>query len=259
MITRNIRFKLFVLIVLVFAIDSCVPIRKQILVTDKNKKTLKEKQMMDTIVSMSPYEYRIRKGDILSVQIKSITPGEYKLDEVAMSGAEAEQGYVVDDSGRIDVPVIGIIKVGGYTIDECRDSLKHVASQYLNNVVVTVKFLSFEVAVVGELVGKVRSPDGKLTILQALAQTGWSKEYANIQKIKIIRELEGNKVHIYYIDVSDVTLITQPEFYLMPKDIIAVEPRKAKNFNNTRTLIAFGVSMLSVAFLIVNVVNILAN
>lgn len=241
---------------LFFCFYSCVPIRKQLLVTDKNSKTLKKKQQLDTIVSMSPYEYRIRQGDILFVQIKNITPGEYKLDDVAMAGGEAEMGYVVSDSGTIDVPVIGLIKVGGLTIEQCRDSIKTIASQYLNNVVVNVKFLSFVVSVVGELKAIVRSPDGKLNILQALAQAGWSSDFANIQRIKIIREMEKDKIHVYYVDVSDLGIISTPEFYLMPKDIVAVEPRTAKNFNNTRILITFGISLLSVVLVAYNLANI---
>lgn len=234
---------------------SCVPLRKQLLVIDKNKKTLGKIQLEDTIVSVVPYEYRIRKGDILSVQIINITPGEYKLDNVAMAGADAESGYIVGDLGIIDIPVIGKVKVGGLTIEESRDTLKVIASQFLNNVVVNVKFLSFEVRVVGELAGVIKSPDGKLNILQALAQAGWSREYSNLERVKIIREIEKDKIHVYYIDVSDIGIISKPEFYLMPKDIVAVEPRRAKNFNNTRSLIAFGISTVSVVFLLYNVVN----
>ncbi len=257
MIKKDVLFKGFVMsacVILTFF--SCVPIRKQLVVGDKNKRTLKQKQMMDTTVSISPYIYKIHSGDILSVQIKSITPGEYRLDQVAMEGAEAVAGYVVNDSGYIDVPVIGMVKVSNMTVNECRDSLKIIATQFLNNVVVNVKFLSFEVAVVGELSGRIKSPDGQLNILQALAQAGWSKEFANLQRVKIIRELENNQMHVYYVDVTDVGIISKPEFYLMPRDIVAIEPRKVKNFNNTRNLISFGITMVSVIVLMYNLRNV---
>jgi polysaccharide export outer membrane protein len=241
----------------ILTLFSCVPIRKQLLVTDPNKNTLPKKQIMDTVVDVTPYIYKIHSGDILSIKVKSVTPGEYKLDDVSSNGGEAEVGYLVRDSGYVDIPVIGLIKVAGLTINQCRDSLKVIASQFLNNVVVNVQFLSFEVAVVGELNARVKSPDGRLNVLQALAFAGWSKEFANLSRIKIIRELEHNKMHVYYIDVSDIGIISKPEFYLMPRDIVAVEPRRAKNFTNTRTLIAFGVSMLSLLVLVYNLKNII--
>ena len=53
----------FALSMLIFG--SCVPLRKQIAFSDKEKHTLKKKQLMDTTVKTLPYEYRIRKGDVL--------------------------------------------------------------------------------------------------------------------------------------------------------------------------------------------------
>lgn len=213
---------------------SCVPIRKQLVLTDKAKYSLKEKQKLDTIVNVTPYEYKVRNGDILSVEIVSITPGEYNMANIAKSGGDVQSGYLVNDSGYVDVPVIGLVKVGGQSVEQARNKIKIIASDYLNNVTVNVRLLSFTVDIFGEVSGHVTSPDGKLSIIQAIAQVGGTNQgvntFSNLEKVKIIRQVDdGRRIHVFYVDISDVQIINRPEYFLMPKDILVLEPHRAKN------------------------------
>lgn len=245
---------LFLIVIVVLTITNCVPIRKQIVFRDKNKKTLRQIQSMDTVVSVAPFEYRIRKGDVLGIDISTLTPSQYSLDKAAQSGGEVgNSGYLVNDSGYVDIPILGLIKVSDQTLDECRKNIKIIASDYLNNVTVNVKLLNFEVFVIGETRGRLNSPDGKLTLLQALAQIGTPPEFANLKKVKVIRKIEGgSKIHIYYLDVSDIGLIGKPEFYLMPQDVVVFEPLLAKNAKNYRMAIGYLSITISTFFLFYN-------
>jgi polysaccharide biosynthesis/export protein len=255
---------LVLLIVMAGHFYSCVPIRKQLVARDKNKRHLKQMQSVDTTLRLTPYKYKIRKGDIISVEISSITKSEYSLEPIAKKGGDAGSagvsGYLVNDTGYVDVPVLGMVKVEGMEVDKAGQKIRTLASQYLNNVLVTVKLLNFEVKIVGELKGIVRSEDGNINVYEALSQTGWSAEYANMQRVKIIRtEIGGEKIRVFYVDISDVGIIATPDFFLRPNDILVLEPRRVKNLNSTRTLIAFGLSVVSAVFIVYNAINLFTN
>lgn len=254
---RKYGVGLFLVVIVLLGVTNCVPIKKQIIFRDINKKTLRQIQSMDTVVSVAPFEYRIRKGDVLGIDISTLTPSQYSIDKAAQAGGEVGQsGYLVNDSGYVDIPILGLVKVSDQTLDECRKNIKIIASDYLNNVIVNVKLLNFNVFVVGELVGKLNSPDGKLSILQAVAQIGTPPEFANLKKVKVIRKIEGGKnIHIYYLDISDMGLMGKPEFYLMPEDVIVFEPLLAKNAKNYRIIIGYLTATVAVFFIFFNLRN----
>lgn len=220
------------------AMTSCVPIKNRLVLTDKKEKTLAGKQREDTIVQVQPFEYKIRKGDLLAVEIISLVKSEYSMGNVTKNGGDAVSGYIVNDSGYVDVPIIGLVKAEGQTLSQIQRDIKTIASEYLNNVTVTVKLLNFTVTVFGEAVGAVSSPDGRLSVIQAIAQVGGASEFANIKRVKIIRQIEdGTKIRVFYVDISDIALVNSKDFYLLPKDILVVEPSRAKNFSSYRQIV----------------------
>lgn len=253
--------KFFVFLILIISgLFSCVPLKKQMLLTNKKSKTYKKRQLEDTIVNLLPYEYKIRNGDVISIDITNITPGEYQLDKVSVAG-EVNSGYLVNDSGFVDVPVIGMVKVAGLNTELCRNTIKAKASEYLHNVVVNVKLLSFEVNVFGDIntVLTINSPDGKLSIIDAIALARGPSQYTNFEKIKIIRQNEnGDKMHIFYVDATDIDLVKNREhFYLMPKDILVFEPHKSKTLTNIQRNLGLATGIISAVFLVYSTLIIL--
>lgn len=252
----NIAIALFAAL----ATFSCIPIRKQLILTDKDKHTLRTKQIQDTIVNVPSYEHRIKRGDVLSVQVSSVTPGEYKLDNTIKAGGDVatqiEPGYLVNDSGYVEVPVIGQIRVEGLTINECRVKVRQVANELLNNATVTLKLLSFEVTVIGEVKTPmtINAHDGKLTIIEAIVQARGPGDFANIQRIKVIRQVDGGtRLHVFYADISNLDVVNRPEYYLRPNDILVLEPSRVKNTNtNIRNNIALFGGILSLFLLVYN-------
>ena len=256
---KKASFVFMVFVSFLFLLGSCVPIRNQLVLTDKSKYSLKQKQLMDTIVDVTPYEYKIRKGDILSVEIVSITPGEYSMGNAAKTGGDVPLGYLVNDSGYVDIPILGLVKVAGQTVEQSRSRIKLIASEYLNNVTVSVRLLNFVVDVFGEKAGSVTSPDGKLSVIQAIAQINGIGQYINVRRVKIIRQIEGgNKIHVFYVDISDVGIINRPEYFLMPKDILVLEPLKAKNAPIYQKSLSYVTASISVIVLIFSLRNKLA-
>jgi polysaccharide biosynthesis/export protein len=255
-IFKKIDFRLFFLGIIVLWMSNCVPIRKTIVVRDKSLLTLKQIHEMDTIVSVVPYVYKIRKGDILTIEIINTLPSAYTFGTALAAGADVGAGYLVNDSGFVELPILGLVQVEGKSLVDCRKNIKKIASEYLNNIDVKVNLQNFRVTVIGEKGGVAISPDGNLSVLEAIAQLGGFTDMTNIENVRIIRKIEGeNKIHSFYIDVSDIGIISKPEYFLQPNDILVFEPRRIKNIKNVRIVIGYFSLMLSTFFLIYSLGN----
>ena len=65
------------------------------------------------------------------------------------------EGYLVDQEGYINFPVIGRLKLGGLTRAAATDTIENILNRdYVKNPTVNIRFLNFKVTVLGE----VRTP-----------------------------------------------------------------------------------------------------
>ena len=107
----------------------------------------------------------IQPKDMLSIVVSSRNPelvAMFNLPVVSyQAGSEVVtssyqqrlMGYVVDNDGMIDFPVLGPIKVAGLTRWELSELIKKklIDGDLLSDAVVTVEFMNFKVSVIGEV------------------------------------------------------------------------------------------------------------
>lgn len=167
-------------------------------------------------------------------------------------------GYTVNEKGEINFPVLGWVKVAGLTLDgvsrHIEDQIKK--SKYLTDPRVETIFANFQVYMLGALNG-VGSGNGassyaanqnttftainsigggvlrvsdkrELSILEALAYMGDLPINANIEKVMIIRRINGQFV-TYRLNMTSTDIYTSPAFYLKQNDIVYVEPLYRKS------------------------------
>ena len=218
----------------------------------------------------------IQPKDMISIVVSSKNPelaAMFNLPVITyQAGSEITQlagynqrlmGYVVDNEGMIDFPVLGNIKVAGMTRWELADYIRKqlVDGGYLSEAVVTVEFLNFKVSVMGE----VQNPgtfviDGdKVTVLQALALARDLTIFGRRDNVSVIREQDGKRV-IYEINLTDVDLFKSPGYYLQQNDVVYVQPNDIKARQSTtddKTLRISSIA-LSSGSLLVSVVTLLA-
>lgn len=235
--------------------------RKQIILQDKTKKCLKALQEVDTILKITEFKYKLKPRDMLSVTMNNIiNKTEYDISALsggnqnaAQSGqAGTMQGYEIDSTGKILLPIMGQIKVEGLTVQEAERQIQQIAKKYIDNIVVNVRMLNYYVYVIGEtnMQGRLIVNQERITLLEAIALSGGFKEYANRAKIKVIRNL-ANKTHIYYVDFLDQNLLSRSEIYLLPGDVIVVDPLRSRNIKNyTLTNLSLIITTFSVALLL---------
>lgn len=244
---------------LVFGIlcSSCGNTRKVAYLND-----ISDTEISNAIDNLEPL---IQKNDLLSISISSpnATASQPFNTAVTVStqsiGYTATQaaGYLVDQDGYIDLPMLGRVKAGGITKKELKENISKtlVDNKYLLYPVVNVRYLNFKVTVLGEVARPmvINVPDEKINVLEALGFAGDMTIYAKRHNVALIREEKGNRI-VKRLDLNSGNLLASPYYYLRPNDIIYVEPNKAKvsAASNARNWLPAILSGLSVTAVIVD-------
>lgn len=184
----------------------------------------------DTVIAQQKKTV-IQPHDLLGIQVYSKTLNQEQaviFNIPATVGGDA-QGYQVNESGDIEMPVIGNVKVAGLNKDELQTLLVQRLTNYVKNPSVIVRFLQFKINVLGE----VRSPGtqkftvDKVTILDALGAAGDLTDFGKREDITVIRE-EGSRNIYHTIDLRSKAIFQSPVYLLQPNDIVYVKPSKNK-------------------------------
>ena len=190
----------------------------------------------------------IQPKDMMSIVVSSRNPElavmfnlpmvNYMAGSEITSGSSQQrlQGYIVDNDGCIDFPVLGTLKVSGLTRWELSEMIKKrlINENLLTDAVVTVEFMNFKVSVLGEVntPGTYTIDGDKVTILQALSLARDLTIYGQRENVSVIRERDGERT-IYQINLCDVNLFKSPAYYLQQNDVIYVEPSIEKARQST--------------------------
>jgi polysaccharide export outer membrane protein len=203
-------------------------------------------------------DYRVQYQDILYINISTLNP---EMNELLNPGSQRYAystfrdesniyifGYTVSDSGTITIPILGEIPVVGLTVDGVKKAIKIRSKEFLKDAVVNVKLISFKFTVIGEVnrPGTYRNYNNQLTVLDAIGMAGDISDYGNRKELLVVRpSREGTRT--YRIDVQDKNLLQSEGYFLLPNDIVIVEPIKSKPFQlniPTLTLVLTSISTL---------------
>lgn len=221
----------------------------------------------------------IQPKDMISIVVSSRNPElstmfnlpvvSYQAgSEIVTSAAQQRlMGYVVDNDGYIDFPVLGEINVGGMTRWELSEYIKNTLLEkgYLNDAVVTVEFMNFKVSVLGEVnkPGTYTIEGDKVTVLQALSLAGDLTIFGKRNNVTVIREMDGERI-FYNVDLCSVDMFKSPAYNLLQNDIVYVEPSEIKarqstlddkGLRMTTIMISSGSLLVSVATLVATLIN----
>src|SRR5258708_709530 len=143
--------------------------------------------------------YQLQPADILSVQIKSSAEKEvsgiFNMAApnmmMANPGTLFLDGYSIDTSGKITVPILGELMVKGLTVEEAQQFIQTSANKYFNNAIVIVKLISFKVTLLGE----VKNPgyyfvyNNQATALDAFGMAGALTNFGNRKTVILILKI----------------------------------------------------------------------
>lgn len=222
----------------------------------------------------------IQPKDMLSIVVSSRNPELVAMfnlpvvsymagsEIVANGGQQRLMGYVVDNDGQIDFPVLGTINVAGLTRWELSELIKKrlLDDGLLTDAVVTVEFMNFKVSVIGEVnnPGTFTIEGDKVTVLQAISLARDLTIFGERENVTVIRERNGQRT-MYEINLCDVSMFDSPAYYLQQNDVVYVQPSKVKARQSTTDdkalrmtsiFVSGGSLLVSIASLIIGIIGV---
>lgn len=244
---------LFVCLSLVIC-TSCIPQRDLIYIQDKGTNN-------DTIPKLVEQQkpYRIQINDILNVRIKVLNQDNVSIfnptgdGELQASSQERAyfDGFTVDLRGNIRVPQLGEFLVLNLTASEIEAVIKKrlIENEFneFAQIFVTVKLAGLRYTTLGEI-GSTGSQvlfQERATILEAIANAGDIPIEGNRKEVRILRQYpHGQEIH--RLDLTDISVMQSPYYYIQPNDIIIVDPLKQKSWGTGTNGIQTFTAVLSI-------------
>lgn len=228
---RKLSWGLLKLLIIGLLFSSCISQKRTMLLQDKS---LKEAQ--NSFVNKKKSSYQIQTGDHLYIRIYSMDPKTSKFFQTDMPTLMNPtylylNSYMVDDEGYINISFIDRMFVKGMTLEEVKKKVQKTLNDYFKETTVSVKLVSFQVSVIGEVnsPGNFTIDKDQINILQAISMAGGIKEFGNNRKVTLVRQtLKGSDV--YYLDLSNKKILESDYFYLLPNDLVYIEPLKGKSY-----------------------------
>lgn len=191
--------------------------------------TIQAKDMLSIVVSCKNPEL----ATMFNLPVVSYQAGS---EIVSNGGQQRLLGYVVDNKGNIDFPVLGELQVIGLTRWQLQEKIKQrlIAEGLIKDLVVTVQFMNFKISVLGEVnsPGTYNIEGDKVTLLEALSLAKDLTIYGKRDGVMVIREMNGVREN-YRIDLRSADLFKSPIYYLKQNDIIYVEPNSVRAGQST--------------------------
>jgi len=179
--------------------------------------------------------YRLQPNDVLHIDIQNpdaeattfLNFGDNQMRNMNSQAMLYVMGYSIDPEGFINLPLIGRVKVVNLTVNEANTLMQREADKYIRNVTVNVKLISFKVSVMGEVEtpGYYYIYNGQATVLEALSMAGDITRDGNRKDIKLIRQNDEG-VEVIKMDITDAELLKSKYYYLLPNDVLYIEPNK---------------------------------
>ena len=202
----------------------------------------------------------IQKNDILSISINSLNPEATEVFNTSTSNRTTEAlGYLVNEDGFIQLPIIGNIKAIGLTKKQLSEQITKllIDQRLLVDPIVNIRHLNFKVTVLGEVAKPtvINVPSEKISLLEAIGLAGDLTIYGKRENVLLIREKQNGQKDIFRVNLNNDQIFRSDYYYLQPNDVVYVEPSKAK-VANASTARLWLPTVFSGLALILNVVRI---
>lgn len=251
---------LFYLLIIVILISSCT----------NTKKFIYFNNVQDTVYSsnFNTSAYLIKPNDILSISISSLNNeasaifnpdnAQNQGRSTTVTGTQTEAGgYLVSNSGTIQLPLLGKIQAAGISKEELKNTITNLilSKKLLIDPIVEIRFLNYEVTVIGEVAHPtvITVPSERISLLKALGLAGDLTIYGRRDNVLLIREENGKK-RTRHIDLTSSNFLNSPYYYLQPNDVVYITPNKAKiaTASNTSQYLPIILSGLSVVVIVLD-------
>lgn len=230
------KYLFFIGVFSLFFLNSCLVSKKTVYLEDFK---------VDSAYQIAPMPaLRIQKSDRLTIQVSSKSPelavpfnrenGAYSVTEKGLVDVQnpvvvRSRGYLVDQDGNIEFPILGSIHLEGKTIVEVQEFIKQslIEKKLINDPILTVELVNLRIMMMGETnTGILDVPEGKITLLEAINRSGGMSNNAKLDDVAVIREEHGIR-KVYVNDLKSVDVYNSPTYYLQQNDVVLIKQKSA--------------------------------
>lgn len=227
------RFCFYLLLFLLVSFSSCQSYRSNIMF--QTEKDVQAAQLQASMADANK-NYVIQPNDQLDVQVYT-NKGERIIDpnleyfkiigrgtNTQMLQQQVQPQYIVQQDGRVNLPMLGLVKLAGMSIMQADSFLqKQYAPFYVDAFVIT-RVKSNRVFVLGAPGGKVIPLTYEnMNMIEVLALAGGISNEGKAQNIRLIRgDLKEPVVQV--VDLSTIDGMRKASLAMEPNDIIYIEP-----------------------------------
>lgn len=194
---------------------------------------------------ITPHVTKIQQDDILAVTVSSLSeesnvvfnfPNINALNTTVYPGVSGggqmgrqPLGYLVDSTGKIEMPLVGKVKLTGLNLAQAGDTIKARLLNYLKEPTVNVRFLNHKFTVIGEVnrPSVINLLDDHTSLPEALGMVGDLTIYGMRKNVMLIRT-EKDKREVVRLDLTSRDFFNSPYYYLRNNDVIYVDVSKGK-------------------------------
>lgn len=234
---------------------SCIPLKNYVYLQDSET-------VLANATFAAPEQYKVQPNDNLYIQVITDNPeisaffNITSTDRYLNNDAAIELGsYRVSDEGDIDFPIIGKMHVAGKSTEEIKSQVVKEIAKQVERPSVLVKLVNRNFTVLGE----VNSPGtysfykDRITMLEAIGHARDVTDFGNRKEIKLVRH-HGTEKKVVTIDLTSSQYLTSEYYYILPNDVIYVEP--TNRIYGAKTLpFATILTSVNTAVLLYNAVN----
>jgi polysaccharide export outer membrane protein len=208
--------------------------------------------------------YGLRPGDIILVKLFAPDPVSSEMFDIGTKstvqvtpGSMYMNGYSVNDSGYVDLPLAGLTYVKGYTLDQVDSVLSIKVKEFFSYFTLEVKMGSFKITALGEVnfPGVHYIYNNKCTIFEAIAWAGDATDIANKHKVKVVRKMPDSTDKVYHLNLTDFSVYESEAYYMQPNDMLYIQPQRAKTISKNVQYVSLVFASLSVLILLTNYVK----
>lgn len=248
-------FQIFLLILTIVGITSCIPQKELNYFSKLDVPEIAYKLSEKPVARIKPFdELYIKVASLDDVAFNFFsTQGDNSRTGFSNELSVSLISYTVNDSGYIYFPILGNIYVENLTLDQARENLEKMLSEYFNQPTVVMKYAYKKISILGQvnIPGNHTYTKENLNILEALSIAGDINMHGNRKQVYLIRS-EKDSINKIRLNLQADDIFFNPYFYLQPDDIVYVEARKSVKWDAVSVPISLVFSTITTALLILN-------
>ena len=253
---RTVLF--FLGILSIISLSNCVSPKKLYYFHDLKPTT----QRLDSIEQGVPLQ--IKRSDRLNINVSSPEPSltaflnPFNAQNVGNAVQQFSNGYLVNDKGSIMFPYIGELHVEGMTSTDAAKMIREKLSVYFKDIFVIVNIAGRVYFVNGRGGTTIQMFNERLTIFEAIAQSGTQDAFDMKNDVWLVREENGTRT-MAKLDLNSKNIFTSPYYYLKSNDLLYVKPGRFTTFlspgSPARNAIAITGAVITVLITLNNIIN----